>query len=393
MVLGGAELTLKSITHGMAERGHEVVVVSLSQPEAATWTSKGLIEDIRLPIQNAYLPDGKTSRSRIQKLRWHFRDLYNFEAGRLLERVIEKQAPDVVSSHNLSGFSVSAWSAAARNNVPVVQVCHDFYLTCLQTMRSRNSVPCVRTCIDCGIAKSHVRNLSKTITGTVFISRAVQSVFDQNGYFSNASSKSLIYNSVDLDLSEPPRRRRSAPPVQLGFLGTVAPHKGIETLLKAFRRIRASKKFMLSVAGPGDNSYVQWLKSEFGADDISFLGVLPPHEFFKKVDVCVVPSLSFEPLGRVAIESLAFGVPVIASKRGGLVEIVRHGENGFLFDAGDAEQLAEIMSNKIDKLIRMDPKELRGSVSSFTSAERMFDEYETLYAEVTAEKIARESSR
>jgi glycosyltransferase involved in cell wall biosynthesis len=62
------------------------------------------------------------------------------------------------------------------------------------------------------------------------------------------------------------------------------------------------------------------------------LGFIPPAELFAKIDVLVVPSLWHEPLGRIVFEAYAHGLPVIATDRGGISEIVSPGETGFLFD-------------------------------------------------------------
>ncbi|MBU2818033.1 glycosyltransferase family 4 protein, partial [Acidithiobacillus ferrooxidans] len=60
-----------------------------------------------------------------------------------------------------------------------------------------------------------------------------------------------------------------------------------------------------------------------------------------QVDIVVVPSLWQEPLGLVVAEALAFGKPVIASKRGGIPEMIKDGENGLLFEPNRPEDLQE----------------------------------------------------
>ncbi len=61
-------------------------------------------------------------------------------------------------------------------------------------------------------------------------------------------------------------------------------------------------------------------------------------------DYVLVPSTLPEPFGRVAIEGMSFGKPVIGSSHGGLMEIVRHGKNGYLFTPGSSSSLSEVIS-------------------------------------------------
>ncbi len=69
---------------------------------------------------------------------------------------------------------------------------------------------------------------------------------------------------------------------------------------------------------------------------------------YKQAAVVVVPSVWEEPFGLVAVEAMATGVPVCASRIGGLADIVRHGETGFLFTPGDAVELAGQLGTLLD---------------------------------------------
>jgi glycosyltransferase involved in cell wall biosynthesis len=69
---------------------------------------------------------------------------------------------------------------------------------------------------------------------------------------------------------------------------------------------------------------------------------------YKQAAVVVVPSVWEEPFGLVAVEAMATGLPVCASRIGGLADIVRHGETGFLFAPGDADELAAQLNTLLD---------------------------------------------
>ncbi len=120
---------------------------------------------------------------------------------------------------------------------------------------------------------------------------------------------------------------------------------------------------------------------------VIFLGErLDIPEVLAASDISVLPSMS-ESLSNSIMESMAAGVPVVACRAGGNVELIRDGENGFLVPTADAEALAE----RIDTLVQQ--PELRKSLGVTArqdarrfSVERVCGEYERLYASLLEEK-------
>jgi len=116
---------------------------------------------------------------------------------------------------------------------------------------------------------------------------------------------------------------------------------------------------LLIVGGDGEGGEVAGLRSlarELGiAEKLVFLGAVE-HErmplFYNAADVCVVPSY-YESFSLVAVEALACGTPVVASRVGGLATTIRHGETGYLI----AELSAEAFAQRIQLLL--DDEELR----------------------------------
>jgi glycosyltransferase involved in cell wall biosynthesis len=85
------------------------------------------------------------------------------------------------------------------------------------------------------------------------------------------------------------------------------------------------------------------MKSEFASSRVTFLGHTDSKLFYERVDVVVVPSLWHEPFGRTAIEPWAYGIPVIASNRGGLAEIVEDGVTGIVVDPDERGSLTRAL--------------------------------------------------
>jgi glycosyltransferase involved in cell wall biosynthesis len=143
--------------------------------------------------------------------------------------------------------------------------------------------------------------------------------------------------------------RGSEPVLRLGFIGSVAEHKGVEVAVNAVKRLHPSFPVELSIHGaPGDNAvyqaYYRHIQALAGTDPR--ITVHPPfhNREVKRVlaglDALIVPSLWHENTPLVVYEAFAAGCPVIASRVEGIAEVVRHEENGLLFGAGDSVSLA-----------------------------------------------------
>jgi len=111
------------------------------------------------------------------------------------------------------------------------------------------------------------------------------------------------------------------------------------------------------------------------AANVRWLGWVAPAEFFERVDAVIMPSLWHEPFGRVVVEARAYGVPVIAAKRGGIPETIVPGETGVLFEpTGVAALLAAL-----DDFLQHFPHE-----QPITPAPVKPSEYAALFARVLA---------
>jgi glycosyltransferase involved in cell wall biosynthesis len=132
------------------------------------------------------------------------------------------------------------------------------------------------------------------------------------------------------------------------YYGRLSKVKGVHTLLAAMRQVRRSHLF---IAGTGDEEeHLRQYATEYGLDNVSFLGHLPAEKLFplvREAQFSVVPSEWYENYSMSVLESLASGTPVIGANIGGIPEQVKDGRNGLLFESGDAHALA----GKIDFLL------------------------------------------
>ena len=153
---------------------------------------------------------------------------------------------------------------------------------------------------------------------------------------------------VDLDTFAPDLTRSPpGPERRVGFVGRLEPEKGIEVLLDA---VEAEPRLHLDVAGSGSLTGLVTGRAAHGpaAGRVRVLGPLPHDSlpgFYRSLDVLAVPSLPtpgwLEQFGRVAVEAMAAGVPVVAASSGALPEVV--GGAGLLVGPGDAAALGRAL--------------------------------------------------
>jgi glycosyltransferase involved in cell wall biosynthesis len=156
----------------------------------------------------------------------------------------------------------------------------------------------------------------------------------------------VIHNGRPDAAGERARGRVVSREPRIGIVGQVTPWKGHEDLLDAFADVTtAFPRSELVIFGRGAETFEDELKRRAQllgiADRIVWKGfVANPADVYSQMDICVVPSRFAEPFGLVAVEAALFGLPVVATRRGGLPEIVTDGETGLLCEAAAPAQLA-----------------------------------------------------
>ena len=137
--------------------------------------------------------------------------------------------------------------------------------------------------------------------------------------------------------------------------GRIAPTNGYETLAKAAALLRAARgdDFLCLVVGEGEAKYVSALEEAIvaagAAGVMRIVGPTPDMQAaLKLAAVVAAPSITPKTSPRMIVEAMAMGRPVIASAHGAPAEVLRHGENGWLAEPGDAEALAAALSTVFD---------------------------------------------
>lgn len=160
----------------------------------------------------------------------------------------------------------------------------------------------------------------------------------------------IINRWVDMDKFRFASYDHKAASNEIVSIGRIAPNKGYEYLIEAFRKlVRINSYLKLKIIGSADESrmeYFNYLKSlvtRYSLDyNVEFMGFRDDVEnVLRNARMLVACSISDESFGRVIIEAFACGVPVIATKVGGFSEIIDDGKNGFLVQPKDSEAIKD----------------------------------------------------
>ncbi|CAG4995328.1 D-inositol-3-phosphate glycosyltransferase [Dyadobacter sp. CECT 9275] len=182
----------------------------------------------------------------------------------------------------------------------------------------------------------------------IFNSYSTQQSFDR---FQNSM---VIHNAFEgYDYSETSNNSETPDmtnPLKILLIGRINTWKGQDFVIRTLSKL-AGENFRLRIVGStaaGNEELLVQLRALTNGlkldSKIEFIEFAPdPSEEYKNADLVIVPSTKPEPFGRIAIEAMSVGKPVLAANHGGLPEIIVHGENGFLFEPGNADSFNEYL--------------------------------------------------
>ncbi len=176
------------------------------------------------------------------------------------------------------------------------------------------------------------------------------------------------------------------------FLGRMEDRKGFDVLAKAWPKVVAKITHVkLIVAGEdlshkGEESYFRWAirgLSEQVCKQIEYLGAVDDKSrelLYQQCDVCVIPS-RYESFGLISLEAMRYGKPVVSTNVGGIPEVVTHGATGLLVPVDDHDALADALINilKDENLREQLGRNALADVIARFSPERVINETESFY--------------
>jgi glycosyltransferase involved in cell wall biosynthesis len=341
-IIGGAERSTQFLAESLVQRGHDVIVVTLAPDGESTQVVNG-VRVHYVTERNLYWPFAEGVPHPAKNVLWHAIDTYNPFMAQAVGRILDRERPDVVNTHNIAGFSVAVWRATKTRGLPLVHTMRDQYLLCIRTTMFKNGSDCKKQCSTCRMYAWPRMWLTHSVDAVIGVSRFIIDKHLHHGCFRTAL-RHMIYNAYE----RPADALRLAPagehlgPLRIGYLGRLHPSKGVDQLIHAFGKLWTDEA-ELWIAGSGKPQDEAALKALAGEQrKVRWMGFVKPESVLGKLDVLVVPSLWHDTAPRVVLEAFAFGVPVIGSNRGGIPELVTD-ETGWIFDPAKPESLETLL--------------------------------------------------
>lgn len=390
----GTERFVLNMAKQMQRMGHHVEVLAYSHENDLISIRNGILYK-RYEFQS--VPVISVKHQKIPP--YLMFDIFNDELYDFLKDIIVKEKYEIV--HVAHPMCIgSAIKVAVCAGLPIVLTLTDFWLICPRGIAvtangercydSKDGLKCIS---DCNFLKEKIisrrasaeeifQNTDCIITATRFLKK----IFDINR--PNLNTKLIVFGEDYANVRPNLNKYSEESEITFGFLSTVQPHKGTHILLEAFEKANMNNS-RLKIYGHyfGEIDYFNNLKARYANDKVQFFGKYVYEDMpkiFNDIDILVVPSIWWENSPLVLLSALAHGVPAIVSNLGGLSEIVTDGINGFLFEAGSAESLSEVI-----KKICSNPtilNNLKESICHPPRIEEQAFEYEKIYLRLLDER-------
>ena len=315
---GGSGVVATELGKELAVRGHDVHFISYALPIRLTMNDRIYFHEVEVltyPLFE-YPP-------------------YDLVLATKMAEVMTRYDLDILHVHYAIPHSISAYLAKMMLSdrvVPFVTTLHGTDITLVGNDRSY--LPITRFGIEQSDAVTAVSEYLRRRTIDEFqIRRPVTVVpnFVDCNVYGPAKDKSIRSKFANEDEGI------------LIHISNFRPVKRIEDVIAIFSLVRQKRKARLLMVGDGpDRPKAEWLANTHGvAGEVLFVGKQSNMTQLLSIsDILLLPS-DLESFGLVALEAMACEVPVIATRVGGVPEVVRHGVDGFLYDVGDVSSMAE----------------------------------------------------
>lgn len=344
---GGAELVANRIAYALYERGHDVFVLTTQPFEGL----RSLFPRIReraleavyrfFPLNVYHIRQDRDVPFPIRVL-WHVIDLFSYCGRCAVRTVIRDEDPDIMMTHNLKGIGVSIAREIQRQGVTHIHTLHDVQLSIPsgllmvgQEQRWLNR-SFLRRLYEAGVRREMGRpNL------ILSPSKFLANFYRERGLFTDTRVE-ILQNPLPLD-DVKPRGTRIPRKTRFLYVGQLEAHKGIRELLHAVESM--GEDVELHIAGEGSLSEYVTERAELDTR-VNFHGFVSLNhliDLLRSTDAVIVPSVCYENSPTVIYEASLAGVPVIASRIGGIPELVVEGETGLLVAPGDEQDLVRAM--------------------------------------------------
>jgi glycosyltransferase involved in cell wall biosynthesis len=354
--VGGAELIAHHYARGLSKLGHRVLVFAgdtrSHRRRHATWRDSYQ----GIPVVRASLNGEDFGQE--------FVSFAHPDLDREFIALLDEFRPTVVHCHNLIGLSAGVLHTARARRIPTVVTLHDHWGFCHRnTLIKRQGGLCTdyRRCAEClpvisdgGDRRIPIRARNDFLAVELGLadllvspSRYLTDRYLEAGF--PPDRLSTIPYGIDVARFARLRERPAPSLVRFAFVGHFGEHKGLRIVMQALAHLGELKgRFELSLVGEGElleevrrhvseQGWDRWVRLPGKVDNAKIETV------YRSADVLLLPSIWPENQPVSITEAMAAGIPVIASRIGGIPELVEDGRTGFLVEPGDSFALASKM--------------------------------------------------
>ena len=321
--------------------------------------------------------------------------LWSRQTAQELQKIHQQFSPDLIHAHNIFPLiSPSIYDVAKKLRIPVVQTLHNFRLVCPQAMLLREGKHC-EACVGklpwrAVIHRCYRQSMSQTaLTSTMLTLQRLKGVWDKQ------ISLFIVLNQLCREIFArgglPMDKLRIKPNFVEShrepqwqhrrgglFIGRLSAEKGIDVLINALNKLPTH---VIDVFGKGPLQALVEASPRLRYGGFQSSDIL--HQKLNEAAYLVMPSTGVESFGLVAIEAFACGTPVIATRHGGLRELIHHGQNGLLVPPNDASALASAIAyaeSHPNHMRRMGMAARKNYLTSYTP-ERNYEQLIQIYHE------------
>ena len=401
---GGEDQSCQQVVQGLTQRGHTTLVLtSMDGTDNVPVETEGVYRSLYLEMDLVPWRHSFTFFTQRKA-----REQHNL---RCLERVLKQFAPDIVF---IWGMWNLHWSLAALAEAKYPDNVVYRFATYWPTLPSQHEVywripgrTWYSDVIKKALGQVALAMLATerprpplTFRHAICVSATTRSKLVEAGI--PVADSRVIYTGIDAKQYSMNQPRHllgdDNQTVNLLYAGRLVAVKGVDTAIQALAKLvfeQGLQNIKLSIVGSGSADYESHLRrlvTQAGLDEyVSFLGHVQPEEMprlLQQFDVLLLPSTWEEPFSRMVLEGMISGLVVVATPKGGTIEVLTDGENGLLFTPGDPEDLARKITTLIENPILRKKLADTGQqtvMARFTTA-RMMDEIENYLQEVSGEQ-------
>lgn len=339
-VLGGAEIIVEKMALSIQDYGHKSIIITTSPDEDRHTIQRDNTTIYQLNTTKLYPTYKQTEAQGIKKPLWHVLDLWNSSTLNAIKEILIDEKVDIIHINNYKGLSLSCFKAGKDLNIPVIYESHDFSLICPRAnlINGKNTLCESRNFICNEYVKQQRRLLNDNVDVLISPSQFMIDKFHENDFFNHTYCV-----KIPLGVEYESRKTiKTYDSFDITYIGSLGKHKGVDTLIKAFKEIEGDN-LKLHIIGKGyDEEEFKGLSED--DERIVFHGFVDNRDimdYYQMTNILVIPSICYDNSPLVIYESFSTGTPVIGSDIGGIPELVKDGYNGLLFEAGNTESLKE----------------------------------------------------